>query len=77
MVFRFSRGNLVARTHSLRLNSFSNALARVGLRPDSDGGATAVEYSLLAAFIASVIIAVVTTLGNQLVPGFQAVIDGL
>jgi Flp pilus assembly pilin Flp len=42
-----------------------------------EAGATAVEYSLLAALIATVIIAVVQVLGGQLVPGFQSVIDGL
>ncbi|MGX9900240.1 Flp family type IVb pilin [Arthrobacter sp. SA17] len=44
--------------------------------PESETGATAVEYSLLVAFIATVIIAVARTLGEQLVPGFQAAIDG-
>ncbi|WP_426990065.1 Flp family type IVb pilin [Pseudarthrobacter sp. Y6] len=43
----------------------------------SEAGATAVEYSLLVAFIATVIIGSVGALGNQLIPGFQSVIDGL
>lgn len=67
----------MARTHSRRLQLFSNALARIGRLRESEAGATAVEYSLLVALIASVIIGVVTALGLQLVPGFQAVIDGL
>ncbi|WP_202863642.1 Flp family type IVb pilin [Ornithinimicrobium avium] len=44
---------------------------------DDERGATAVEYALLVALIASVIIGVVTTLGLGIIPGFQAVIDGL
>lgn len=43
----------------------------------SEAGATAVEYSLLVAFIATAIITVVGVLGGQLLPGFQTVIAGL
>ncbi|WP_346655966.1 Flp family type IVb pilin [Arthrobacter sp. NicSoilB8] len=43
----------------------------------NEAGATAVEYGLLVALIAAVIIGIVATLGGQLVPGFQTVIDGL
>ncbi|WP_308159833.1 Flp family type IVb pilin [Arthrobacter sp. ISL-5] len=67
----------MARTHSRRIQLFSNALARIGRLPESEAGATAVEYSLLVAFIATVIIGAVIALGEQLIPGFQAVIDGL
>jgi Flp pilus assembly pilin Flp len=42
--------------------------------PESETGATAVEYSLLVAAIGAVIISVVQVLGDQLIPGFQAVI---
>ncbi|WP_426996555.1 Flp family type IVb pilin [Pseudarthrobacter sp. N5] len=49
----------------------------VGSIWSSQAGASAVEYSLLVAFIATVIVAVVGTLGLQLVPGFQAVVAGL
>lgn len=49
-----------------------------GARPISgEAGATAVEYSLLIAFIATAIVVVVGTLGRQLPTGFQAVIGGL
>ncbi|MBO1031715.1 Flp family type IVb pilin [Tessaracoccus sp. SD287] len=40
-------------------------------------GATAVEYGLLAALIAVVIITVVTTLGTELRGVFQSVVDGI
>ncbi|WP_083706344.1 Flp family type IVb pilin [Arthrobacter sp. QXT-31] len=43
--------------------------------PESETGGTAVEYSLLVAFIATVIISAVQVLGDQLILGFQAVID--
>ncbi|WP_308197243.1 Flp family type IVb pilin [Arthrobacter humicola] len=43
----------------------------------SEAGATAVEYGLLVALIAAVIIGIVGTLGGQLIPGFQSVVDGL
>jgi pilus assembly protein Flp/PilA len=42
-----------------------------------ESGATAVEYGLLLAFIASVIIAVVIVLGGQLSGGFQGFINQL
>ena len=40
-------------------------------------GATAVEYSLLIAFIASVIIATVTVLGSKVQAGYCAILTGL
>jgi pilus assembly protein Flp/PilA len=40
-------------------------------------GATAVEYGLLVALIAAVIVGVVATLGLQIQAAFQTVIDAL
>ena len=40
-------------------------------------GATAVEYALMVGFIATVIVLAVGLLGQQLIPGFQAVTAGL
>jgi pilus assembly protein Flp/PilA len=40
-------------------------------------GASAVEYGLLAALIAAVIVGVVTTLGTQLCSAFQTISDSL
>jgi pilus assembly protein Flp/PilA len=50
--------------------------ARFGLAT-SEEGATAVEYGILVALIAAVIIAIVLILGNQLQGAFQTVSDGL
>ena len=42
-----------------------------------DEGATAVEYGLLVALIAAVIVVVVSTLGNQVQEGFETVSKGI
>lgn len=44
---------------------------------DRDHGATAVEYGLLVALIAAIIVGVVTTLGTQIQAAFQTVSDAL
>jgi pilus assembly protein Flp/PilA len=46
-------------------------------RVADDGGATAVEYGLLVALIAAVIIGVVATLGTTLSSMFNTVVTGL
>lgn len=40
-------------------------------------GATAVEYGLLVALIAAVIVGVVATLGGQITTAFQTIVDAL
>ena len=40
-------------------------------------GATAVEYGIMVALIAAVIIAVVATLGTQVSAAFQSIVDSL
>jgi pilus assembly protein Flp/PilA len=57
-----------------RLVSIQNALAQ---RPDSDRGATAVEYGLLVALIAAVIIGIVLLLGRQVSDAFQDVANSM
>lgn len=47
-----------------------------GVRND-ERGATAVEYGLIVALIAAVIILVVTTLGTEIRDAFQSIVDGL
>ena len=42
-----------------------------------DKGATAVEYGLLVALIAAIIIGVVATLGTQIQAAFQTVVNAL
>lgn len=55
--------------------SITNFLA-TRLRRD-DRGATAVEYGLLVALIAAVIVVIVTTLGTKIQQAFQTVSDAL
>ncbi len=51
----------------------------VGLRDraQEERGATAVEYGLLVALIAAIIVGVVATLGTQIQAAFQTVVDAL
>lgn len=44
---------------------------------DKERGATAVEYGLLVALIAAVIIGVVVTLGTEIQGAFQEVVTGI
>lgn len=44
---------------------------------NEESGATAVEYAIMVALIAAVIITVVTALGSQINTMFQAVVDAL
>lgn len=60
------------------LGSAGLVLTRLLTRSRHDErGATAVEYGLLVALVAGVIVGVVTTLGLALPGGFQDVIDGI
>ena len=43
----------------------------------SDRGATAVEYGLIVALIAAIIIGTVATVGEDVNDAFQAVVDGM
>ncbi|WP_411373895.1 Flp family type IVb pilin [Arthrobacter sp. MPF02] len=46
-------------------------------RLENEKGATAVEYGLLVALIAAVIIGLVVLLGNEINAGFKAITDKL
>lgn len=61
-------------THAVKL---CRSAARWGGRIRGEAGATAVDYSLLVASIATAIVIVVGTLGRQLPKGFQTVMAGL
>ena len=50
---------------------------RAGERIRREDGATAVEYGLLVALIAAVIVAIVATLGTQVQGAFQTVSDAM
>lgn len=55
--------------------SFLAMVAGVKDRLTNEKGATAVEYGLLVALIAAVIIAVVATLGTQILNAFQTIVN--
>lgn len=55
----------------------TNALIKFHARLTQERGATAVEYGLLVALIAAIIVGVVATLGTQILAGFQDVVDAL
>jgi pilus assembly protein Flp/PilA len=57
----------MTRSHTIR--SFRHFLR-------DDGGATAIEYALIASGIAGVIIAVVTSMGTSLQGMYQSVVNG-
>lgn len=60
-----------------KLAKFAPAVrARVGAAKN-ERGATAVEYGLLIALIAAIIIATVATLGTEILNAFQTVVDEL
>lgn len=44
---------------------------------DNDEGATAVEYGMLVALIAAMIVTVVGLLGGQIQAAFQSIVDAL
>jgi pilus assembly protein Flp/PilA len=46
-------------------------------RFETEEGATAVEYGLLVALIAAVIVGIVAILGGQIAAAFQAIVDAL
>lgn len=55
----------------------SNSLRRLSRGCRDESGATAVEYAIMVALIAAVIIAVVMILGKEVNDAFQNVVDGL
>jgi pilus assembly protein Flp/PilA len=55
----------------------TKALVKLQTRLHSEKGATAVEYGLLVALIAAVIVGVVAILGTQIQAAFQTVVDAL
>ncbi len=56
---------------------FVGILNRLNTMRTEDRGAAAVEYGLLVALIAAIIVATVDTLGGQINTAFQTVVDAL
>jgi len=55
-----------------------NKLLKLYVRmKNSEKGATAVEYGLIIALIAAVIVSIVVILGGQIAAAFQSVVDAL
>lgn len=52
-------------------------LAQLQMRLRDERGATAVEYGLIVALIAAVIVLVVTALGLEIQGAFQAIVDAI
>lgn len=59
------------------LKAYTRARAYVNSLRSTEDGATAVEYGLIVALIAAVIVAVVALLGGQISSAFQTVVDAL
>lgn len=53
------------------------AIRKIGAFYRDEEGATAVEYGMIVALIAAVIVAVVTTLGTKIQAAFQTISDAL
>ncbi|MGH2740432.1 MAG: Flp family type IVb pilin [Actinomycetota bacterium] len=59
------------------LRSFGQALGAIRARLRREEGASAVEYGMLVALIAAVIVSVVVLLGPMIAGAFQAIVDAL
>jgi pilus assembly protein Flp/PilA len=59
------------------LNFMRTMILGIDAKRQSEKGATAVEYGLLVALIAAMIVTVLLLLGPQLVETFQKVVDSL
>ncbi|GLY02630.1 MULTISPECIES: Flp family type IVb pilin [Actinoplanes] len=59
------------------MNIFTFLATYLRARHDNDEGATAVEYSLLAALIAGVIVVAVTALGGRITTMFNNLVTAI
>jgi pilus assembly protein Flp/PilA len=59
------------------LKAYTRAVARINSLRSEEEGATAVEYGLIVALIAAIIVGVVATLGGTLVTIFTNVEDAI
>ncbi|MGH2723077.1 MAG: Flp family type IVb pilin [Actinomycetota bacterium] len=57
--------------------TLTSAFTALRARMHREEGATAVEYGLLVALIAAVIVLIVLALGEKIAAAFQAVVDAL
>lgn len=59
------------------LKAYSRIQARINSLRTEEEGATAVEYGLIVALIAAIIVGIVAILGGQIAAAFQTVVDEL
>ncbi len=59
------------------LKAYSRARAYFNSLRTEEDGATAVEYGLIVALIAAVIVGIVATLGGQIATAFQTIVTEL
>jgi pilus assembly protein Flp/PilA len=59
------------------LNTYVRLTSAFAAMREEERGATAVEYGLIVALIAAIIIGIVTTLGRKVSDNFQKVSDNL
>ena len=59
------------------LNAYVRMTSALAAVREEERGATAVEYGLIVALIAAIIIGIVTTLGRKVSDNFQKVSDNL
>ena len=59
------------------LKAYSRLAARINSLRTEEEGATAVEYGLIVALIAAVIVTVVATLGTEITAAFQKVVTAI
>lgn len=59
------------------LKAYAKSLAYINSLRSDEEGATAVEYGLIVALIAAVIIGVVVLLGGEIQAAFQKIVDGI
>ena len=59
------------------LNAYVRMTTAIAALREEDRGATAVEYGLIVALIAAIIIGIVATLGEQVSENFQKVSDNM
>jgi pilus assembly protein Flp/PilA len=60
-----------------RFTRFGRGICRRSRRLTDDDGVTAIEYGLIAALMAVVIVAAITFLGDELVEIFNTILDAL
>ncbi len=59
------------------LSIYVKFMTRIAELKSDETGATAVEYGMMVALIAAVIVAIVTTLGTEITAAFQKIVTAI